>query len=240
MALAAEGRAEAFEVARAAWRGGQMAENVELTIESLYARRFTPQDHAARLDALLWQGDAGAAARQMAKLAPGDRPLALARLAIINGSLPGDAGLDVPEGAYLDAGFLYNLARYHYRERNYDIAASILANRIDVAAPAFDGEKMVSLMLAVAQKASALNAARIAGHIDDFFEPGEDISAGLVHPARSLHRPDVAGWHQRPVGAGPRCRRRSAVRALWRCRAHPADQGKGLLLGRPRRPPRRR
>jgi soluble lytic murein transglycosylase len=135
MALAAEGRPEAFEVARAAWRGGQMAENVELTIESLYARRFTSLDHAARVDALLWQGDAAGVARQMAKLSPEDRPLALARLAILNGSLPGDAGLDVPEGAYLDAGFLYNLARYHYRERNYDIAASILANRIDVAAP---------------------------------------------------------------------------------------------------------
>ena len=65
MALAAESRIEAFETARAAWRGGDMADNVELTIESLYARRFTPEDHAARMDALLWQGKAEAAARQL-------------------------------------------------------------------------------------------------------------------------------------------------------------------------------
>ncbi|MEM6585157.1 MAG: lytic transglycosylase domain-containing protein, partial [Pseudomonadota bacterium] len=178
MALAAESRIEAFETARAAWRGGDMAGNVELTIESLYARRFTPEDHAARMDALLWQGKAEAAARHMTQLAPADRPLALARLALVNGSTPSEAGLDAPEGAFLDAGFLYNLADLHRKRREYGEAASILANRLDVKAPAFDGEAMVSLMLAVAKKASATNAMRIASKIDDLFAPGEDISQG--------------------------------------------------------------
>ncbi|MEO0419832.1 MAG: lytic transglycosylase domain-containing protein [Pseudomonadota bacterium] len=178
VALAAEGRVEALTVAREAWRGGEMSEAIELTLDSLYARQFTPADHAARMDALLWQENAAAATRHMAKLAPADRTLALARLALINGSLPADVSLEVPEGAYLDAGFLYNLAGFHYAKRQYGQAASILANRINVKAPAFDGEAMIGLMLRVAKKASATNAMRIASKVDDLFKPGQDISKG--------------------------------------------------------------
>jgi len=178
VALAADGRIEALTVAREAWRGGTMAEAIELTLDSLYARQFTPQDHAARIDALLWQKNAAGATRQMAKLAPQDRPLALARLALVNGSMPSDVSLEVPQGAYLNAGFLFNLASHHYAKRQYGQAASVLANRIDVNGPAFDGEAMIGLMLNVAKKASATNAMRIASKVDDLFEPGQDISQG--------------------------------------------------------------
>ena len=99
MALAAASREEAFETARTAWRGGEMPEDIELTLESLYARQFTAEDHAARMDALLWQGEAAAATRHMTHLSEADRPLAVVRLALVNGSLPGDVSLEVPEGA---------------------------------------------------------------------------------------------------------------------------------------------
>ncbi|MEM7689985.1 MAG: lytic transglycosylase domain-containing protein [Pseudomonadota bacterium] len=178
VALASAGREEAPEMARAAWRGGEMPEDIELTIDSLYARSFTSDDHAARMDALLWQGRSAAATRHMTRLSGADRALAMARLALVNGTTPADAGLELPEGAYLDAGFLYNLAKYHHDRRQYGVAASVLANRSDATAPAFDGEAMVGLMLSVAERASATNAARIASKIDDLFQPGEDISAG--------------------------------------------------------------
>lgn len=178
IALAAEGRVEAFETARAAWRGGQMADTVELTIESLFGARFTAEDHAARMDALLWQGKTGAATRLMTQLAPPDQKLAMARLALVNGSTPAEAGLESPRGAYQDAGFLYNLAEYHRKRRDYGNAASILANRTVVTAPAFDGEEMVGLMLSVAKRSPATSAMRIASRIDDLFEPGQDISKG--------------------------------------------------------------
>lgn len=178
MALAAEGRAEAFSVAREAWRGGQMADTIELTMDGLYASRFTPEDHAARMDALLWQGRSEAAARHIIKLSPEDRGLAMARLSLVQGTLPSAAEIPVPEGAYQDAGFLYNLADYHRKRRNWGEAASILANRTRVNAPAFDDEAMIGLMLAVAKKAPATSAMRIASKVDDLFEPGEDISQG--------------------------------------------------------------
>ncbi|MDJ0978029.1 MAG: lytic transglycosylase domain-containing protein [Erythrobacter sp.] len=178
IALAGAGRVAAFDVAREAWRGGQMAEASELTLESLYARRFTAEDHAARMNALLWQGEAQAATRHMGKLAPKDRPLALARLALLNGSTPTEAGLPVPQGALRDAGYVYNLASHLRDRRDYGEAAAILASRPVATAPAYDGERMVGLMLAVAKKASVTNAMRIASRIDDLFEPGEDISQG--------------------------------------------------------------
>ncbi|MEO0872170.1 MAG: lytic transglycosylase domain-containing protein, partial [Pseudomonadota bacterium] len=178
VALAGAGRVEAREVAREAWRSGTMEEAVELTLESLYWRQFTPADHAARMDALLWQGNTGAATRHMVKLSPADKKLAMARLALVSGARPQDNGLELPTNAYQDAGYLYSLASYHYAKRNYGEAATILANRAKVTAPALDGEAMVGLMLRVAKKASATNAMRIAGRIDDLFKPREDISQG--------------------------------------------------------------
>ena len=178
VALAGAGRIEAFGTARSAWRSGEMEETVELTLESLYSRQFTPADHAARMDALLWQGDAQGATRHMINLAPADQALAMARLALVNGSRPQDVGIEPPTSAYGKAGYLYNLATYHYAKRNYGEAATILANRAEVAAPALDGEAMVGLMLRVGKKASATNAMRIASRIDDLFLPDEDISQG--------------------------------------------------------------
>ncbi|MEM1194842.1 MAG: lytic transglycosylase domain-containing protein [Pseudomonadota bacterium] len=178
LALARAGRVEAFEVARAAWRGGQMAPNAELTLESLYARRFTADDHAARMDALLWQGDGEAAARHTPNLSPDASALAMARLALVNGALPQEAGLTIPSQASSHVGYLFNLASFHRAKGDFGQAAAILANRSNVSAPAFDGEEMVGLMLSVAKKSSATSAVRIASRIDDLFEPGEDISKG--------------------------------------------------------------
>jgi soluble lytic murein transglycosylase len=178
IALTAAGRAEAAEVAREAWRGGRMADDVELTLASLHGRRFTPEDHAARMNALLWQGEGAAATRQILNLTPADQRLAQARLALLSGSAPEDIGLPVPPGAVQDAGYLYNRAAYLRSQRDLGEAVALLANRPAVSAPAFDGEAMVGEMLAIAKRASALDAMRIASRIDDLFAPGTDISEG--------------------------------------------------------------
>jgi soluble lytic murein transglycosylase len=69
LALAGAQRPEALSVARKAWRGGAMSDPVELYLTGLYGAEFTPDDHAARIDALLWQGKADAASRQVVNLA---------------------------------------------------------------------------------------------------------------------------------------------------------------------------
>ena len=57
LALAAYARPEAADVARAAWRGGPMADADASAIAARYGAAFTTADHDARLDALLWAGD---------------------------------------------------------------------------------------------------------------------------------------------------------------------------------------
>lgn len=178
IALAGAGRVEAFNVAREAWRGGRMEESVELTLNELYSRRLTRADHNARMDALLWQNEAPAATRHMISLRPEDRSLAMARLALVNGASPAEAGLTTPANAMQSAGYIYNLVNYHLANRDNRAAVSVLSSRGTVAAPALNGEEMIGVMLRVAKTANASDAMRIASKVDDLFEPGADISEG--------------------------------------------------------------
>ena len=178
LALASLDRPEALDVARAAWRGGTMSGPAELYMQGLFGSRFAPEDHDARMDALLWQGNYEAAARHVGRVSPAYRPMAQARLALLQGSTPAQAGLAVPQGALNDAGYVYNLTR-HYRSSGQPYeAVNLLSTRAAFVAPAFDGTEFVSEALAVARSAGATQAASIAGKIDDVFAPGTDISDG--------------------------------------------------------------
>lgn len=178
LVLNARGRDEAAQVARAAWRGGQMSDPAEAYTLSIFRNELTDQDHAARMDALLWQGDAMAAARHMINLAENERPLAMARLALVRGTTPQEADLTVPAGAQSDAGYVFNLVNFYRSKRNTQAAVNLLASRPTFAAPAFEPEELVGDMLAIARAANPANAVRISSKIDDLFEPGTDISQG--------------------------------------------------------------
>lgn len=176
LALAGVNRPEAFEVARAAWRGGRMSSPSEAYMLGMFAGRFTQDDHDARMNALLWQSDGDAAVRLVNDVSPAMRNIALARMALVRGSLPESTGTPVPADARSDPGYVFNLAR-HYRASNQAAAAvDLLANRPAFARPALEPEPFVTLMLQVARSAGASQAARIAGRADDLFAPGTDIS----------------------------------------------------------------
>ena len=178
LALASLDRPEAFDVARKAWRGGPMSGPAELYIQGLFGGRFGPEDHDARMDALLWQGDYEAASRHVVRVSPAYREMAQARLALLQGSTPTQAGLAIPNGALSDAGYVYNLTR-HYRSSGQPYrAVELLATRAQFAAPAIDGTLFVSEALAVAKSAGASQAVSIASKVDDVFAPGTDISEG--------------------------------------------------------------
>lgn len=178
LSLAQAQRPQAFEVARHAWRSGSMGGPTEAYLSGLYGSRFTPEDHAARMDALLWQGDVDAAARQVVNLDPANRPLAMARLALIRGAMPDEAGVIAPAQARSDAGYLYNLSGHLRKSGRMGEAIQLLATRPSVARPALDPEAMVGEMLTVAKAASAADTVSIASRIDDMFAPGQDISLG--------------------------------------------------------------
>ncbi|WP_379550899.1 lytic transglycosylase domain-containing protein [Qipengyuania sp. DGS5-3] len=176
LALANTRRPEAFEMARAAWRGGSMSSPAEAYLLGLFGSRFSDDDHTARMDALLWQRDAEAATRQIINVPTAQRDLAMARLALIQGETPSAAGLTVPDGASADPGYVYNLARHYRTTRQVNRAASLLANRPEFARLPHNEEALVGEMLRAARSAGSDTAARIASKIDDLFEPGEDIS----------------------------------------------------------------
>jgi soluble lytic murein transglycosylase len=176
LALATLQRPEAFETARQAWRGGRMSGPAEAYMQGLYGSRFTADDHAARMDALLWQGDKEAAARQILNVSGAERASATARLALIQGTLPQQAGIELPAQALGDAGYVYNLARYYRTSGQLPLAVSTLANRAPFAKPALDAEDFIGEALRIAKSAGADPAARIAARVDDLFAPGADIS----------------------------------------------------------------
>lgn len=178
LALAAAQRPEAFEVAREAWRGGIMSDPAELYIAGLYGARFTPEDHAERMDALLWQGKTDAAARQLVNLAEADRPVALARLALLRGSRPTEAGITAPASAMSDPGFVFNLVNYLRATGQTREAIRVLTTGPLFERPARDPEEFLGDMLALAKAGTAREAAEIANRADYLFAPGTDISQG--------------------------------------------------------------
>ncbi|MEL6877361.1 MAG: lytic transglycosylase domain-containing protein [Pseudomonadota bacterium] len=173
LALAGAQRAEAFDVAREAWRGGEMSGPAEAYLFSLFSSRFTPADHSARMDALLWQGDSEAAVRHMVNIAPAERGMAMERLGLLRGTIGTS-----PTGALSDPGYLYNYAGHLRSKRQYVQAANALINRTDFARLPRSSEDMVGRMLSIAKAVGARQAVQIATSADDIFDEGYDVSTG--------------------------------------------------------------
>ncbi len=176
LALAGAQRPEAFAEARKAWRGGTMSDPVELYLAGLYGAQFTAEDHTTRMDALLWQAKADAATRQVINLIEPDRPMALARIALLRGARPESAGLSVPAGADSDPGYVFNLVKHLRAAGQSGEAAQVFANRPDFTRPARDPEAFVGDLLALAKASGARDAVRVASRTDDLFAPGTDVS----------------------------------------------------------------
>ena len=112
LALGTLGRSQAAGVAHAARRGGSMTDASETALLARYRSSFTRPDHDARLNALLWDGNAvpKPPAFQIAYASPAVRVLAMARLAYIQGSDPAAQGIAIPAEAMTDAGYVERTA----------------------------------------------------------------------------------------------------------------------------------
>jgi soluble lytic murein transglycosylase len=170
------GRPQASDVAREAWRGGAMSDTAEAFLSSELAAVLTPDDHDARMNALLWASAAGAAERQLLFTSPARRGDFLARLGLVNGRDPLESGVPVSVTLARDPGYLYARARMLRTSGRVSSAASLLATRPPLSALPFDQRKWIGELLAVARGADGTSAMRIAGSIDDTFAPGTDVS----------------------------------------------------------------
>jgi len=172
LALMGQRPEEAANVAREAWRGGEMSETAAATILASYGTGFTAEDHDARMDALLWQRDRAGAERQLVWTSVEARPVFTARLSILQG---GDGS--VGDGRALsDPGYLYNRSRELRQKGREQEAVSLLSQRPSLARLPFDQTRWVEEQLAAARVGSARGAQAIAARIDEAFLPDTDVS----------------------------------------------------------------
>jgi soluble lytic murein transglycosylase len=164
--------ATGIETVRAAWRGGELDPGTEATLQATYNRYFTQDDQDARMDALLWQRNSSAAARQLAWTSPARRNQFQSRLAILQG---GD-GFTTDPGASGDPGYLYNRSRELRTEGRAREAVDLLANHPRLTSLPFDQTAWVGELLNVARLGAGRDAVRIADSVDQAFAPGTDIS----------------------------------------------------------------
>ena len=176
LALYALGRPQAPALAREAWRGGAMTDATETALLTRAAPVLTPDDHTARIDALLWAGLSAPAERALVYAAPDKRAALAARLAMTKGQDPSTIGLPITAADSAAPGFIYNRARYLRGAGMAGSAANLLANRARLTVPVREPRRWVSEQLAAARSADADSAVRIAALIDDAFAPGTDVS----------------------------------------------------------------
>lgn len=174
LALMAARPAEALAAAREAWRGGGMSEEARAALFAAYGASFTPEDHDARMDALLWQRDAAAAARQLSFVSREKAARFGARLAILQG---GDGATDDP-GAPSDPGYLWNRSRELRTEGRPLEAVMLLASHPPLASAPFDPVAWVEEHLNVARLADARSAQRIAMRAAEAFPDADEVAEG--------------------------------------------------------------
>jgi soluble lytic murein transglycosylase len=176
LALSSLRRGDARDEALAAWRGGAMSDVSAAALYSLYGSTFSPADHDARMDALLWAGAASQAQQQIVRVSSGARDAFTARLAALQGLSPEAAGIAESSAMLRDTGYIYNRVRQLRRSGATGAAIRLLAARPPANVRPVDPTKWVGELLSVAKGADAFNAVAIAASIDDAFEPGADIS----------------------------------------------------------------
>ncbi len=173
---------EAQAAARDAWRRGSLSASDESSLLGSFASALRPEDHDARMDALLWQGATTAAGRQIAYVSPARRALFEARLAFRTGA-PNASALAAANDAAgaRDAGYVADKATWLRNSGASPSARSWLA-RTRPAGMALPGdvEKFYEVLLTNARAAAADNqhqtAYDIARQVDDAYPPGTDVS----------------------------------------------------------------
>jgi len=180
LALRALGRPQAGDMARAAWRGGVMADAAESQILALWGSTLTLADTDARIDALLWAGAVAPAQRLLAQASPEARALAQGRIAALAGGDPYAAAALPAARLDADPGFAFQRARELHRLGRPVAEAAWLAARPHLATVPFDRPHWIGELLfaarAAAQAGDSASVMRIALGAADAFAPGEEVS----------------------------------------------------------------
>jgi soluble lytic murein transglycosylase len=180
-ALAASGRpADANEAARAAWRRGALRTADESRLFQRFAGALRPEDHDARMDRLLWQGQTGAAQRQIGFVSAAMRPTFDARLSFKGGGADATVRGEQPGVDRADPGYVGDRAMWLRATGQSPAARAYLAQPRRLSRAPGDVEEWLEVLLTNARAAQADGqyavAYQIASQIDDAFPVGTVIA----------------------------------------------------------------
>ncbi len=176
---------KADAMAKQAWRGGTLSDEVEAALLSRFSSSLTVDDHDARMDALLWARATRPAARQLGFASSGRRAVFAARLAQLTEAPDANAkaGAVNSLGQY-DAGYIADRARYLRNKGQSYNARQLMANR-----PVLRIRPTSDSQIATWYEANLINANAaandrqwtiaydIASKVDDAYETPTDIAA---------------------------------------------------------------
>lgn len=174
--------ADAATAARTAWRLGNLSAQDESTVLTQFAGALSSADHDRRMDALLWQGATGAAARMLPLTSASARPLFTARLAFRSKAAEASAlAASYDAIGARDAGYIADKATWLRDSGAGPSARSWLARaRSGMTLPG-NVERFYEALLVNARGAAAdgqwQTAYDIARQIDDAYPAGTDVSA---------------------------------------------------------------
>ncbi len=218
--------AEAKAIVEHVWRNHEFEQPQQAQMLQRFGVDLTPQDHAARLEMLLY-GSAGPAARALLDLiAPEQRLVAQARIAFHEGrsNAPELLG-QVPSALQNDPGLAFDRARY-FRKHNLDVMAAGLVRYFPAATPeqpsvskAVWAERR-ALMYAALQSGDYAGAYAAASNHG--LQPGTDYNeaeffAGWIALTR-LRSPDLADQHFAKLQADGQTPITQARALYWRGR----------------------
>ena len=180
-ALAATGQsALAAAAVHKAWRSASLSASDESYLLTAFPGVLTPDDHDARVDALLWAGQTGAATRLIGMTSLARRPVLTARLALR--SAAPDAPSVAAANAYAgDAGFVADRAAFLKNSGQWDAARQALAGAHRFAAAPSNPAVWLDTLWTNARAAAADRqwqlAYDIGRQVDDAYPIGTDVGA---------------------------------------------------------------
>lgn len=131
---------------RAAWIEGDFTQPDERDVLARYGSNFRPEDHAKRLDRLLWDHQGDAARRMLPLVPPDSRALAEARLSFRSRAANADALLaKVPAPLRNDPGLVFDQVHWLRQKDANDTAAQLLLAHPDnpVRPADWSGERQI-------------------------------------------------------------------------------------------------
>ncbi len=202
--------AEASILVKHFWRNHAFDAELQGQMLARFGIYLTQDDHAARLEMLLYNGDSSGARQLMQMVAPDQRALAQARLAFHSerSDAPMQLGM-VPASLQNDPGLAFDRARYYRKHNLESIAAGLVRNFPTTTPEQPEATKAIwaerrALMFSALQSLDYRGAYAAAD--DNGLQPGQDANeaqffAGWIALTK-LKNPDLADQHFAKLQSG--------------------------------------